>query len=396
MKFVLYGSFFLALFLVACQSAPPAAAVTEPKKVATAEEPAVAPVVTPDPSSIRSDRDGFSPQAQKPANTLHFVLHGGLPATIDHWALRIVDASGKVQKTTGGDGTLPPAWDWDGTKDDGTMADQGLHHAELTVVHQGSADPEKVWSSSFTVDVTPAQASIETLPLGDGYRIRLTLVAGGASVATWRLGVVHPNGARFIDFINQNHPEAVIDWNGRAENNAALEPGTTYQLDLQILDVYGRETRVTGSLAVPARQSTPVAIQLNGRVIGQTAFYFPPFSADWTAVGPDLKEQNEKALEAFLSAMPTGAQGRVRVVGHANALLWRDPAAADREQRETLVPLSRARAQAIVQALVTRGQESTRFSAEGVGSAGALVPFDRSADVWQNRRVEFLVEDPQS
>jgi outer membrane protein OmpA-like peptidoglycan-associated protein len=83
---------------------------------------------------------------------------------------------------------------------------------------------------------------------------------------------------------------------------------------------------------------------------------------------------------------------RIIVEGHAVSLNWENKAAAEREQRDILVPLSRSRAQTVVNELVARGVPSNRMIAEGIGGADPIVPHGDLEERWRNRRVEFYLE----
>jgi outer membrane protein OmpA-like peptidoglycan-associated protein len=71
---------------------------------------------------------------------------------------------------------------------------------------------------------------------------------------------------------------------------------------------------------------------------------------------------------------------------------WDDPAKGKLEQEKELVPLSRARAGSIRQALVERGIEAARMTADGVGAQDPIVPDSDLDNRWKNRRVEFFLE----
>lgn len=61
-------------------------------------------------------------------------------------------------------------------------------------------------------------------------------------------------------------------------------------------------------------------------------------------------------------------------------------------QKDVLIPLSKARAEAVMKALVDRGLNSSRFTRDGVGASDQLVPDSNLADRWLNRRVAFFLE----
>ena len=55
-------------------------------------------------------------------------------------------------------------------------------------------------------------------------------------------------------------------------------------------------------------------------------------------------------------------------------IYWNDPVLGKLEQDTILLPLSRARAEAIKQAMVERGIKADLISTDGVGAADQIVP----------------------
>ena len=79
------------------------------------------------------------------------------------------------------------------------------------------------------------------------------------------------------------------------------------------------------------------------------------------------------------------------IEGHANSVFWQDEARAAKEQEEALIPLSKARAEAVKQALVKLGLDEARIATAGVGGAQPLVAFGDTVNRWKNRSVEFIL-----
>lgn len=412
--------------LVGCQSAPkatPATAPTTPTPTTTGTTgtPAAAPAVV-DASSITAGDTGFSPLAQAPHNFLSFSLHFAHPDQVASWSVDFVGAGGTVVHTVKDKAPqLPPTLTWDGNGDDGKLAPEGNYQARLSVDYGTNGGVKASESAEFLLDITPASGSISATPqpfvpgdpdiMVDPPKVTLTVtvVPGAAPVASWRLAVVHPDGRRFMDFISEEHKDNQVVWNGRAQNNASLESGVTYDVVAQVFDRYGNVGTLKGTLLVAKAvvaeaqtdQSTkseaaPVTVSLDGKLIAATQIYFPAYSADLSKVGPAKKAPNEKALDALAAALKGVSGTKIKVVGHANKVNWQDQAQGDSEQAHILIPLSKARAEAVKSALVSRGIDASLFDVTGVGADGNLAPFGDAVNNWKNRRVEFVLESSPS
>jgi outer membrane protein OmpA-like peptidoglycan-associated protein len=429
MKLIASVSLILALVLAGCQTPPKTPAETKPAAATPAATPAptpAAPAANPEPAPAPTATDvnaitvgdtGFSPLAQAPHNFLMINLHFARPDAVKTWSVAFTGASGPAVRTvTGAAPQLPPSMTWDGNGDDGKPAPEGNYKATLSVDYGADGGVVTTDSASFLLDFTPPSGTISVTPQpwlpGDPnlmvnppqVTIAVNVVPGIAAVASWRLFVIHPNGTQFMDFISEDHKDNQIVWTGRANNNASLENGVTYNLTAQVFDRYGNVGTLKGTLDVaPAApvstaqataqaESAPVTVTIDGQLVASTQIYFPAYSADLSKVGPAKKGANMTALDTLAAALKGAAGTKIKVIGHANKVFWQDKAKGDREQQFTLIPLSKARAEAVRDELVKRGVDSGLFELTGVGADGNLAPFGDVVNNWKNRRVEFVLE----
>jgi outer membrane protein OmpA-like peptidoglycan-associated protein len=139
-------------------------------------------------------------------------------------------------------------------------------------------------------------------------------------------------------------------------------------------------------------QAAPVTVMLDGKVFAESMIYFPAYSADFSKVDAPRKATNTEAFQALANALKSATGSKIKVIGHANKVFWQDKAKGDREQEITLIPLSQARAQAVVDELTHLGIDSSLFETAGVGADGNVAPFGDLVNNWKNRRVEFQIE----
>jgi outer membrane protein OmpA-like peptidoglycan-associated protein len=409
----------LLVALVGCQSAPKAAEPAVTAKPAPAPAPASEPAAQPadplDENSIVAGNTGFSPLAQSPANLLSFSLHFARPDAAQGWSVDFADEAGTLVRSIKGVAPqLPPTLTWDGNSDAGRLAHDGNYRARLTVDY-GKGGTLTAESETFLLDITPASGTISVTPQpwepGDPdlmvnppeVTLSVALVPGAAPVSSWRLAVFHPDGRRFMDFISEDHRDNVVRWTGRALNNAGLERGITYDLVAQVFDRYGNVGTLKGALVVakavavaqvappPQPQPAPVTVSVDGKLIASTQIFFPAYSADLTKVDGDKKAANDQALDALAQTLKAAGSAKIRVIGHANKFYWWDAKKGEIEQEAVLIPLSKARAEAVRDALVLRGLQASTFELTGVGAEGALAPFRDTENNWKNRRVEFVL-----
>ena len=387
-----YWILLVLLSLAACQTTPPTP-TPSPTPSAT-PEPSPTPI--PGASAIGVSATGFSPKAGAPHNTITFTLQFASADAVTKWTVVIAGPNGIVKTTNAL--TVQPTLTWDGSTDGAKLTD-GSYRATLTVT-RGDAI-ETVNSSDFVVDVTPPSGTVSVTPQpftvgsenGGKVTFGLDLKGGGASVATWRLFVIHPDRRRFIDFISENNKDNKVVWDGRDASGNPLETGTTYNIVVQVFDEYGNTGTIYNTLPVTnGAVVAPVTVSLNGALLGQLQVYFPAYSADMDKVDADKAQSNKAALDKLTAMLRASPGSKIRVVGHANQVLWQDPVKAQYEQTETLIPLSKARAEAVLAALKSRGLDPKTFKVNGVGAEGNVVPFSDAENVWKNRRVEFLID----
>lgn len=411
-RFLVLAGLFL---LVSCQSAPPPAPtpVEAPAPVVASvpdpvPEAAPAPVVEKAPDTIQVSRDGFSPLASPPNHTLVASIQWSDPTTLVEWAVEFVSEGSEPARTLRGTQALPTV-DWDGKTDAGTLAPQGRYVALLKTAGSDGVLVERARSMTFVLDIVPPSGSmtVDPIPFSLGpatsivdsaslVTIKLNITSGGAAWTTWRLGVFHPDGRRFRDFISEDHRDDQVIWDGRALNNAQLEAGTTYRLEAEIFDVYGNRGTIGAELPVAAPPPPPAApdpkpitvtVTIDGEVLASWPVFFAPYSADLSLVEGEQRASNDQSLTQLAELLRKAEQTDIKVVGHANQVLYQDPIKAEYEQRETLIPLSLARAEAVTAALISEGVVTQNFETVGVGAANPVAPFSDAENRWKNRRV---------
>jgi outer membrane protein OmpA-like peptidoglycan-associated protein len=353
--------------------------------------------VRPTPVTIRAESAGFSPNDDGQFDILPLTL--GIPADIevDAWTLTIRDRTRSSVYTLHGSGTpLTSRVEWNGNREDGSRAPDGVYDSTLTVEFV-KGNVSTATSRTFAVDTTAPAIDISLPPdrfspdddgVNDVLNIGLA-IRDSSLVTSWQARIVDPRGQLFWQRTGDRSIPRQIAWDGRSTTGERVQSTSQYPLEISATDVYGN----TGTTSTAVETDVLVLQQGDSLRIVLSNINFAPFTADYLNLDPEIVRNNLATLDRVSEVLGRFPNYAIRIEGHAVSLLWADPVRARREQEEVLMPLSRSRAEAIQQALIQRGIEPNRISATGYGGARPVVPHGDEANRWKSRRVEFLLEE---
>ncbi len=377
----------------------PVAALPAAGGQVVAQAPAAAPSAPPAVPGIVSvtpGAAGFSPRAEAAPTTIALSLGYGQPAAVTGWTLTI-DAAGAqaVRSFSGGAKDLPPVVSWDGTADQGGLAADGSYTAKLSVRYGGMYPDAAATSAPFLLVATPPTGSISLSsslfsPIEGPSTITLTIAASGAAGAaidSWSMDIDDPTGNVFRGFSGK-WPANNVAWDGKGAGGGFVQSAEDYPVSVTVRDQFGN----TAALESVVPIDILVEKTASGYRILASRIFFQAFTADYVDVAADLSRQNADRLDALAKKLAKFPGYRIRIVGHAVMIHWDDPVLGKAEQEAILLPLSKARADAVRDALVKRGLDAARFTTDGVGASDQLVPDSDFANRWQNRRVALYLE----
>jgi hypothetical protein len=338
---------------------------------------------------------GFSPNADKSINMMGFQLGYGQSSAVESWKVAIASAGAGAIKTFSGDGANMPAMiSWDGNSDTGVMSPEGVYTATLSVDYGTAFSPGTATTQSFVLDLTPPTGTITLSsdifsPIENSNTISLRLEASSklAKIDSWTMDIYDPGGNVFRSF-SDKWPSDTVVWNGTGANGEFVQSAEDYPVVGKIRDQFGNIGM--------AKTTVPVDILVEKTATGYrilaSRIFFKAFTADYMDVPPELAKQNIARLNALAAKLKKFPNYKIKMVGHAVMINWDKPALGREEQRAILIPLSKARAEAVKAALVDRGLDAARFTLEAVGASDQLVPDSDYKNRWQNRRVALFLE----
>jgi outer membrane protein OmpA-like peptidoglycan-associated protein len=338
--------------------------------------------------TLRAGTGSFSPEH---SDAQRFFIDGAANQPIASWSFVVTDANGTVVSEQSGAGAPPEVVEWDGSTADGT-APEGRYTTTLTVVYDDGSE-RSVTTNPFLVDMTIPRPSfrlsgVPFTPDGDGVRDELiiTIDAEDASPITdWLFQIQTPEGRVLARFNDSSDVPRTARWNGRPGGGFVVSSGDEYRIVGGVRDEAGNEGRTETSFVVGAMTE-----QYRGRPrIVLPSIQFPANSARIEEASVEARQRFEEVIDRLARILSSTDQ-RVLIEGHANATRFRGAEPDPAEQRTELIPLSRARAEVVRNALVARGIGANRLEIDGVGAGDPVVDFS-ATDRVRNRRIEFYV-----
>jgi flagellar hook assembly protein FlgD len=358
--------------------------------LATGELPAVQGVVAVTPKA-----PGFSPNGDQVADAMSLSIAYGQPSAVSAWKLAIASDTSRIVRTYTGDGKdMPTLLNWDGKTDQGAVAADGSYTASLTVSYGTVFFPASSTSSPFLL-VTAAPTGAISLsdplfsPIEGSNTITLMINASSknAAIDSWSMDVKDPGGNIFRSFSGK-WPQNSVTWDGRGVKGDLVQSAEDYQVMARVRDQFGNTALLKTMMPVDILMEK---LATGYRILASRIF-FQSFTADYVDVASDLAQQNAARLDALAQKLSKFPDYKIRIVGHAVMIYWDNPILGKAEQKDVLIPLSKARADAVMKALVERGLDPSRFTTEGVGASDQLVPDSDLQNRWQNRRVALFLE----
>jgi flagellar motor protein MotB len=204
-------------------------------------------------------------------------------------------------------------------------------------------------------------------------------------IAEWSLEILETEGTRqvFYSIGGRGIPSEIITWNGRSNWGELVQSAMDYDYRYTATDALGNSSTITGKLTTDVlviRDGDMLRIQISSIV-------FRAFHADFIGIPQDRLDNNIRVLRRVSEILNRFRDYRITVEGHANPVLG-----TAFEERETLMPLSLARAQYVIDYLVSNGNVArSRLSSTGKGGTVNVASPSDQANNWKNRRVEFLL-----
>ena len=344
--------------------------------------------------SVTLAADGFSPNGDDVRDTQAIGVVVGVNEGIRIWEVQLIHSRQGSQRAMGGAGAVPERVVWDGLNNPGAPAPEGEYVAEVNVDYLKGNQP-RARTATFILDRTPPRVSLALSPQpfspdDDGVDDVLTLaieVDDLSPISGWSMTITDPLGSPFTTLSGRGAPGDRITWDGLSDDGELVQSALEYPVALAVSDIVGNASFVNTTIPVDIliiRDGDKLKIRI-------AAITFPPDSADLSLVTGEAAARNARTIIRLGQIFKKNSTYTILIEGHANSVLYANPEAAAREQRDVLLPLSGDRAEAVKRELVALGVSAERITTDGLGGATPVVPFSDEQNRWKNRRVEFIL-----
>jgi outer membrane protein OmpA-like peptidoglycan-associated protein len=319
----------------------------------------------------------------------------------DTWTALVVPATGGdpvVELTY--EGSVQD-WVWNGRDVNGQPVPDGEYRYVLRSMDQAGNRAEgdvflTIDTVSAPISLTPPTVRLSLNPQpfspdGDGTDERVNIaiaVETENSISSWRAEIKDPAGRLFRSFSGNGMPPASLSWDGRGTGGELVQSAMDYPVTVRVVDNNGLEGVASAPIPVDilvVRDGDRLRIQIAG-------IHFAANTPD-LFLGTELElSKNLTTLRRLAAILNRYPEHQIVIEGYA-AHVWTSSAARmQREQDEELLPLSRRRAEEVMQALIILGVQRSRLDAVGYGGLNPVVPHTDLDNLWKNRRVEFVLE----
>lgn len=164
---------------------------------------------------------------------------------------------------------IPDSLRWDGTTEEGKLADDGLYFFHVKVWDDngnvGSTDEQSVY-----VDTTPPQITIEDKPRedrifspdGDGMKDTLIIEQDGSIEEQWNGVILDSEGNELRSFSWEDRAPGQLEWDGKSDEGT-LVPDGVYKYRISAVDRAGNRTVGEYANIVKNTEKTPVSLTIN-------------------------------------------------------------------------------------------------------------------------------------
>ena len=345
---------------------------------------------------ITAELPAFSPNGDGIKDTQNLTIHTTLKDGLAAWSVVIKPADNsnaapvKTWSSEKGN-ALAASIQWDGKSDAGSVA-AGAFVAELSVRYT-KGDELIVSTAPFVSSIKAPELGVKLAPKyfspdNDGNEDELFINLSAKSdtpLKQWSFEIREPEDTGNKLFWSTGGKDKITEqiiWDGRSLKGETVQSATDYPYTFTVTDEVGLTSVVKGYVPIDV-----LVIRDGDKLkIAVPSIIFRKNAADFAGLEQNVVDRNIKVLTRIAEILNKFPEYKVQVEGHANNV-----SGTEREEREDLIPLSGARADAVRKFLIEKGVSRARLSSVGIGGTKPIASLSDRDNWWKNRRVEFVL-----
>ncbi|MBP5519416.1 MAG: OmpA family protein [Treponema sp.] len=208
---------------------------------------------------------------------------------------------------------------------------------------------------------------------------------------SWKVSIYNSKNSEIKHFEGKGKLPSQVEWDGKSESGELVFSRNEYNAVLSVIPAEQDKNR-TGCNELTSTETVKTGIlfeeiipKKQWKIIVNT-IYFDPDRETFEKISDEQKRENKETLESITRQILAHGDVEVIVEGYANNV-----SNTEEENIRELIPLSRLRAQTIVNLLVENGLSRDILSFEGKGGSNPIAKWEDRENWWKNRRVEFIV-----
>lgn len=345
---------------------------------------------------ITAELPAFSPNGDGIKDTQTLTLHTTLKDGLAAWVVAITTADGTqtdpVKTWSSGKGdTLASVLEWDGKSDAGKVV-SGTFTASLSLQYT-KGDELQVSTAPFIASIKAPELGVKLNPKyfspdNDGNEDELFINLSAKSdtqLKQWSFEIREPEDTGNKLFWSTGGADKITEqiiWDGRSLKGETVQSATDYPYTFTVTDEIGLTSVVKGYVPIDV-----LVIRDGDKLkIAVPSIIFRKNAADFDGLEKNVVDRNTKVLTRIAEILNKFPEYKVQVEGHANNV-----SGTEREEKEDLIPLSAARADAVRRFLIEKGVARGRLSSVGIGGTKPIAAISDRDNWWKNRRVEFIL-----
>ena len=345
---------------------------------------------------ITAELPAFSPNGDGIKDTQNLTIHTTLKDGLASWSVVIKPTDGsnaasvKTWSSEKGD-SLASSIQWNGKSDAGAVA-SGTFVAELSLRYT-KGDEITVGTAPFVSSIKAPELDVKLNPKyfspdNDGNEDELFINLSAKSdtqLKQWSFEIREPEETGNKLFWSTGGKDKITEqiiWDGRSLKGETVQSATDYPYTFTVTDEIGLTSVVKGYIPIDV-----LVIRDGDKLkIAVPSIIFRKNAADFEELEKNVVDRNIKILTRIAEILNKFPDYKVQVEGHAN-----NTSGTEREEKEDLIPLSTARADAVRKFLIEKGVSRNRLSSVGIGGTKPIAARSDRDNWWKNRRVEFIL-----